>query len=195
VSNEQTTLLYILSTLAQTCAALAAFVGAIRSLPTSDRTRLARRGAESDLRGLLGRATGRESFSHPVDDVLAMLDEYDADPARHNDIMPRAQAARRHWNAFVPRLRWSRWVLIFFESWEPARHRDVPRRVQLRMGGRAVAMPWPPVGGDVHRSHHGGLGLGVDSGRREMTSRSDRRVCSLCGQPFAILIPERRRHP
>jgi len=88
VTNQETTLLYILTTLAQTCAALAAFVGAVGLFRLQTlRDQHAR--AERDLRGLIERATGRESFRQPVEDVLATLDEFDADPARHNDIMPR----------------------------------------------------------------------------------------------------------
>src|SRR5207244_1941440 len=74
VSNADTTLLYILSTLAQTCAALAAFVGAVGLFRLQ--VLLGRhRAAERDVRGWTQLATGHDYSQIPMEEVLKRIEE------------------------------------------------------------------------------------------------------------------------
>jgi len=69
VNDAQTIILYALSTLAQTCAALAAFVGAV-GLFRLQSLRDQRRDARRELQVLAGRLTGRETDRIPMGEVL-----------------------------------------------------------------------------------------------------------------------------
>jgi hypothetical protein len=111
-----TVVLYALSTLAQTCAALAAFVGAVGLF----RLQLLRAGqstAEHDMRGLSGQAAifPRDvAFWLPVGDIAAGVAS--ADPKQGGFVVA-ARQAWATWLAFEPRLGCSRRALVIFEGW------------------------------------------------------------------------------
>jgi hypothetical protein len=105
---------YALSTLGQTCAALAAFVGAV-GLYRLQLLRNRQSEAEFELRRWAeGAATSRDTWRSTLDEILAGLDN----PALSNHPnLPRARQARVAWDSFVPRLRRSRRALVVFEGW------------------------------------------------------------------------------
>jgi hypothetical protein len=114
MSDAETTVLYALSTLAQTCAALAAFVGAV-GLYRLQILRGRRREAEFELRRWSeGAATSRDTWRSTLDEILAGLDN-PLDPNHVN--LPRARQARVEWAAFPPRIDKSRNALVVFEAW------------------------------------------------------------------------------
>ena len=113
MSAEETTLLYILSTLAQTCAALAAFVGAV-GLFRLQLLREQRRETERDLRGMAAHPAifGPEvAARHPFELIEERLTR-DAGP--YGELVAKTLHARR---ALAPTLRGSRCALIVFEAW------------------------------------------------------------------------------
>src|SRR5206468_8623509 len=98
---ERDALLYALSTLAQTCAALAAFVGAV-GLFRLQLLRDARNEADFALRRWAeGAATSRDPYRTTLDEILAGLDN-PPDPNHVN--LPPARRARADWAAFDSRL-------------------------------------------------------------------------------------------
>jgi hypothetical protein len=103
VSNETTILLYALSTLAQTCAALAAFVGAVgifRLQSLRDHRRI--------LLGDIVRSMGHRPA--PEEDVLVEARRQALD-------RPGLTAMLQEWKPIPGRLRLSRRWLVFFEVW------------------------------------------------------------------------------
>jgi hypothetical protein len=107
--------LYALSTLAQTCAALAAFVGAV-GLYRLQLLRTAQDTIERDVRGLASRANLVGSdlaalypFRRIAADVAKAIPEGEA--------LIAAQEALKDWNTFPSIIQRSRNVLIVFEVW------------------------------------------------------------------------------
>jgi hypothetical protein len=117
VSNAETTVLYILSTLAQTCAALAAFVGAV-GLFRLQVLRERHAGLERDMRGWGEWLTGQECHRLPLADVLTRIEKAEKSPSpdRAQYVKP-LQDARRRWEAFPARLTASRLALVVFVAW------------------------------------------------------------------------------
>ena len=76
MSDKTTTVLYILTTLAQSCAALAAFVGAV-GVFRLQALREDRNAVERDLRGLAGRSLFGmdEAFLWPVEHISERVDK------------------------------------------------------------------------------------------------------------------------
>ena len=101
---SETTLLYILSTLAQTCAALAAFVGAV-SLYRLQSLRAHREDLLRDMRGRLMQPTTARA------NVLAAA----ATAAKDGD--KATGELLEEYNRIPDRLRWSRCALVIFEFW------------------------------------------------------------------------------
>jgi hypothetical protein len=112
---DQQTLLYLFSTLAQTCAALAAFVGAVGVFRLQT-LREQQSAAERDFRQLAQSVVGRGILG-PTVDVLADLRKVEKDVTQYNPYLERAQAARTRWLGFPSQLRNSRRALIAFEVW------------------------------------------------------------------------------
>ena len=123
MSSEATTLLYILSTLAQTCAALAAFVGAV-GLFRLQLLRIRQEAGERTLRGRAGQSGlpfGPQAASwlpikeieQAVEKARKTLKESDTyyQPTRA------AGEALEAWRAHGPRLSRTRCVLVIFEAW------------------------------------------------------------------------------
>jgi hypothetical protein len=111
--QETTTLLYALSTLAQTCAALSAFVGAV-GIFYLQMLRDRRRDAERNLRDLARSWMGEGAIAESLDEVLNTLSRM-AD-APHPNLAP-ANQARSACEAFGRRLRRSQPWLVVFEAW------------------------------------------------------------------------------
>jgi len=101
---SETTLLYILSTLAQTCAALAAFVGAV-GLYRLQSLRAHREDLLRDMRGRLMQPTTARA------NVLAAA----ATAAKDGD--KATGELLEEYNRIPDRLRWSRCALVIFEFW------------------------------------------------------------------------------
>jgi hypothetical protein len=109
------TLLYVLSTLAQTCAALAAFVGAVGVFRLQT-LRDQQAAAERDLRELAVLVLARATYG-PIEGVLADLAKVENDRTQSNPNLPRAIEARSHWRGFPPQMTKTRRALIGFEIW------------------------------------------------------------------------------
>ena len=110
----ETTVLYALTTLAQSCAALAAFVGALgvfRIQMLRDQKRDAERGFYLLARHVIG-----DTSAMLRADVLERIDRVRANnPCRPNVLL--ADEARERWDAFGPRLLQARRALIRLEVW------------------------------------------------------------------------------
>ena len=118
VSEATTTLLYALSTLAQTCAALAAFVGAVGVYRLQFlRNEHARN--EQTIRGILFHLLDRQAQMMPLDQLLQAARNHVADPksllpASGRDGLARALTEREGF----PNQRWRMTrALYFFEGW------------------------------------------------------------------------------
>lgn len=116
MNDAQTTILYTLSTLAQTCAALAAFVGAVGifRLQNLGSQRIE---AEREFRALISRLVHRDPLLTPINEFVAGLHR---ELEKHGDKDANVQAAmnaRDRWNAFVPRRHSNRVALVAFEVW------------------------------------------------------------------------------
>jgi hypothetical protein len=109
MSDETTILLYVLSTLAQTCAALAAFVGAV-GLYRLQSLRDERARNESTLRALHEAATGSPEAARRKT-IEEIVDLIRADVVGN---MPRALAG---WAAHPARHRSATRALLAFEMW------------------------------------------------------------------------------
>src|SRR2546426_11359543 len=115
----ETTLLYILSTLAQTCAALAAFVGAV-GLYRLQSLRDEHARNETTLRGLHAAATLNPAAAsqQTIDDIVrytrSNVTERSSTPAAVVENMRRALA---EWDAFPKRHRAATTALLVFEAW------------------------------------------------------------------------------
>jgi hypothetical protein len=114
--DQGTILLYTLSTLAQTCAALAALVGAVGLF----RLQLLRTGqdiAERNLRGLAGQAlliSGDIAPLLPIEEIVNMVTHADPKMGRY---VVAAHEALAPWRAFPSAIQQSRNGLIAFEAW------------------------------------------------------------------------------
>src|ERR1700720_3950569 len=109
----ETTVLYVLTTLAQSCAALAAFVGAVgvfRLQLLGDQRSDVERELRADSEGLTSRDTLAISLDEVLEAVRNPRNEY------HPNVL-RASAARESWEAFVPRMQQTRTALIVLEAW------------------------------------------------------------------------------
>jgi hypothetical protein len=112
----ETTVLYALTTLAQSCAALAAFVGALgvfRIQMLRDQKRDAERNFHLHATRLIGQtsAMSRDAILERINQVR------DANPTRPNPALVLADEARERWDAFSPRLLQARRALIRLELW------------------------------------------------------------------------------
>ena len=124
MTDAQTTVLYALSTLAQTCAALAAFVGAV-GVYRLQLVREGQRTAERDVRGLAGAGHlfGADVYFRRMDEITHSVETARGHPVRQDYTDPRWQAwqaagrALDDWRAFGPRLIRSRRWLVIFETW------------------------------------------------------------------------------
>jgi hypothetical protein len=122
VTDQQTTVLYVLTTLAQSCAALAAFVGAV-GVFRIQMLREQRQGAERDLREL-----GQVASLIPAVEIWKPINEIaqDIDAARktethaNNHASIRAFKALDAWRAFAKPLKRARTALLFLEGWNLA---------------------------------------------------------------------------
>jgi hypothetical protein len=119
VADEATILLYALSTLAQTCAALAAFVGAV-GLYKLQSLRATHGGHEHTIRGLLGGTLLSRGEVHaiPLAEIIRV--------ARINVVGPSPVAAAVvesirqalvQWDGFADDYRSATRALIVFEAW------------------------------------------------------------------------------
>jgi hypothetical protein len=109
----ETTVLYALTTLAQSCAALAAFVGAL-GVFRIQMLRDQKRDAEHNFRFHAMRLIGNTS-AMTRDDIFERLDRVRAENAAHPNLVP-ADRAREQWDAFGPRLLEARRALIRLEA-------------------------------------------------------------------------------
>jgi len=124
VPDQGTIVLYVLSTLAQTCAALAAFVGAV-GIFYLQVLRDEGREKERELRILSDRlgTIHHDVMLVPMREILHGLDaagkREDIEATRGTYIVSLRAAleARQRWAAFRPRLARSRERLIAFEAW------------------------------------------------------------------------------
>lgn len=108
--------LYALSTLAQTCAALAALVGAV-GLFRLQVLRANQDTNESNLRGLASQAhiVSRDVAALlPVGEIVKNVAATDP---KQGGFVAAARAALDDWHAFPPTIQWSRNGLIVFEAW------------------------------------------------------------------------------
>ncbi len=113
MNDQTTTVLYTLTTLAQSCAALAAFVGAV-GVFRMQMLRDQRRDAERELRARSEGLTSRDTLVVPFDEVLeAVRNPRDE---KHPNV-PRAREALKHWKAFEPLQARTRRALLVLEAW------------------------------------------------------------------------------
>jgi len=113
--DQGTILLYALSTLAQTCAALAAFVGAV-GLFRLQLLRDQRKEAERELRVRSEGLVNRDVLRIPMDEILEGIESAERRGSEHPNLLG-AKEARGRWERFVPRLTASRRALVVFELW------------------------------------------------------------------------------
>jgi hypothetical protein len=118
VPDQGTVLLYALSTLAQTCAALAAFVGAV-GLFRVERLMERRKDTAENLRSL---AADAQILSRTIWMSLAMqtvVERVDEAVARRGGEpgVAAAGAVLQEWRGFDARVANSRWWLVVFEGW------------------------------------------------------------------------------
>lgn len=119
MNDAQTTVLYALSTLAQTCAALAAFVGAV-GLYRLQSLRDDHARNERTLRGLLATATlspaaaEQQTVEEVVQVVRANVRQRSSFPAAVVENMRRALV---EWDAFARRFSRATRGLLIFEAW------------------------------------------------------------------------------
>ncbi len=113
---NETALLYALSTIAQTCAALAAFVGAVGIY----RLRVLRdlhRSSENEIRA--SAALAGLGIDHRVQSLEAIIEFVEKESAtrRGEPAVKRAVASLEAWRAVPPAIRRSQWALMIFEAW------------------------------------------------------------------------------
>lgn len=119
VTDQQTTTLYILTTLAQSCAALAAFVGAV-GVFRMQMLRDQRQGAERDLRRLAEVASFTRSVElwKPIKEIAQDVEARRMDGTlADNEASINAFKALDAWRAFVPPMKQTRIALICLEVW------------------------------------------------------------------------------
>jgi hypothetical protein len=116
--NDPTTVLYVLTTLAQSCAALAAFVGAV-GVFRMQMLRDGRKTAEHDFRGMAGQAgtTGRDvAFWLPAEQIAQGIEE-ERRRSPENATVVAAGRSLDAWRAFVPLRDRTRRALLVLEAW------------------------------------------------------------------------------
>ena len=116
MTDAETTVLYTLSTLAQTCAALAAFVGAV-GIFHLQLLREERREAEQEMRRMATRVTSIDMQLTPTKDVRERLDQAARKRGAKDVHVVAARLAHDTWAAYVPRMESSRRALAIFEGW------------------------------------------------------------------------------
>ena len=104
-------LFYALSTLAQTCAALAAFVGAV-GLFRLQILRDQQREAEFEFRARVWEASGHATQGMSIAAVIALAERINPDEARR-----RIAEGRSVWEAVAPQTRRTIYTLAVFEAW------------------------------------------------------------------------------
>lgn len=125
-SNAVNAVLYALSTLVQTCAALAALVGAL-ALYKLQAMREAHAGNERAIRAILTAIVGAAAssanspFNAPLGEVLRMARAQVAAPKRlQPQLIEGLQAALTEWDAFDARYALALKWLVGFEAWNLA---------------------------------------------------------------------------
>lgn len=116
--------LYALSTLAQTCAALAAFVGAVGIYRLGQLAERQKR-AEAELRVFADRVGLSQPHVVPICEVVRHVESSRAranEPANLENVgyqanVKAAEDARGRWQAFSPLSSRSRRALVIFEAW------------------------------------------------------------------------------
>jgi len=116
VTDQQTTVLYVLTTLAQSCAALAAFVGAV-GVFRIQMLREQRRDAERDVRAWTGRLTSNDMITIPLGKVFETLAGYATVRSPYQGIATDAKSRRER---TVPLLQGTRHALLLLEGWNLA---------------------------------------------------------------------------
>ena len=115
MGDQATTVLYTLTTLAQSCAALAAFVGAV-GVFRMQVLRDQRRDAEHDLRMRTHQVIGQDMFVIPIEHVLQRLERERVQQPTH-DLIGAAVASKGRWQALVPLQDRTRRALLVLEAW------------------------------------------------------------------------------
>lgn len=119
MTDQTTVLLYALSTLAQTCAALAAFVGAVGLYKLqSVRDQHARN--EQTLRGLAATVTlnSDEAARETIDRILQIVEAgITSPPPRPPAVVENARKALGEWHSFPSRRGRAATALLIFEGW------------------------------------------------------------------------------
>lgn len=115
MTDQQTTVLYVLTTLAQSCAALAAFVGAV-GVFRIQMLREQRQGEEREFRTRTQILTAKDMIQVPISVVIKTLEEEDFGPYIGKSVEA-AKEARDQWKRFVPRIKQARTTLIVLELW------------------------------------------------------------------------------
>ena len=110
----ETTVLYALTTLAQSCAALAAFVGAL-GVFRIQMLRDQKRDAERNFHLLATRLVGQTS-AMTRDALLQRINQVRTDSPTHPNLVL-ADEAREQWDAYGPRLLQARQALVRLEVW------------------------------------------------------------------------------
>ncbi len=114
----ETVLLYALSTLAQTCAALAAFVGAV-GLFRLQILRDQRKDVERGLRVMTDRlgTVGHDVTLVPMHEILEGIDKARLKQEAGQLVLQAVLRERCRWEAFAPHIQRSQCALIAFEVW------------------------------------------------------------------------------
>jgi hypothetical protein len=110
--NDQA-ILYALSTLAQTCAALAAFVGAV-GLFRLQILRGQQREAEFEYRARVSQAVASDTHTLPLARVHELAKHI---PQAEVEKIASVAEARRHWEEAEPYMRRTIYTLVIFEAW------------------------------------------------------------------------------
>jgi len=115
MSNAETTLLYVLSTLAQTCAALAAFLGAV-GIFRLQVLRERHAALEREVRGWALEATRHDYWLMPMEEVLTRIKQSEKD-GNTSPYLQKFKDARARWESFPDQIARNRDALLVFESW------------------------------------------------------------------------------
>ena len=116
MSDQSPTVLYVLTTLAQSCAALAAFVGAIGVFRVQ-MLREQRIDAEREFQEWTHRLTNTDMLGLPFEEVRRALADY---PRTISLYFKKATDAQSKCEAFVPLLHRTRLALLVLEAWNLA---------------------------------------------------------------------------
>ena len=110
---DPTSILYALSTLAQTCAALAAFVGAV-GLYRLQILRDQDGRAEFEYRARIQQVTGHDTHPRPIKRVRELAADIPETDVEHRRYVAEADAA---WQGVAPRIQCTIDTLVVFELW------------------------------------------------------------------------------